>query len=96
MINFRGKRGIAPIAIAGIIFLVLMIVYLFLYLPIPAFTALRQTINYFLILILWFLFQFTIIYGIFKAIQYLVRAYKLYRFKILGWALQVKKYIVSH
>jgi surface polysaccharide O-acyltransferase-like enzyme len=96
MIGIKNKKAIAPFAIAGIFLLIVMAVYLVLFLPIPAFTSLRQTINYFLVLILWFVFQFLIIYGAFKAIQYVGLAYRTYKFKILGWALNVKKYIVSH
>jgi hypothetical protein len=93
---FRGKRGIAPIVVAGAVLFMVALIYLGLFIPIPAFKSLRQTINYFLVVILWILFQFAIIYGAYRVIAYLGLAYKTYRYKILGWALNVKKFIVSH
>lgn len=92
----RNKRGITPIVVAGILLLIMMVVYLILYIPIPAFTEMRQTINYFLVLILWIIFQFAIIYGAYKVVAYLFIGFRLYKTKVVGWALKVKKYIISH
>jgi len=93
---FKNRKGIVPFAVIGFILLFVLVIYLGLYLPIPAFTALRQTINYFLVLILWFTFQFVLIYGAYKGIMYAKMAYHMYKKDILGWALNVKKYISSH
>lgn len=75
----KNKKGIATIFVFIIIVLVLIGIYLMLLVPLPAFTKIRTIINYFLILILWFVFQGLIVFGYFRLGKLAVRGFSIYK-----------------
>lgn len=75
----KSKKGIATIFVFLIILLVIIGVYLFLLIPLPAFTKIRTIVNYFLIVILWFVFQGLIVYGYFRIGKLAVRGFAIYK-----------------
>lgn len=92
----RNKKGIAPIMIGLIAIGVLVIFYLVLFIPIPAFKALRQTINFYLILSIWVGLQILIIWGFAKLAIGVRKSIKTYKQNILRWNLRVKEWIMLH
>jgi type VI protein secretion system component VasK len=89
----RNKKGVAPLVVVGAFALTLVIIYLVLLLPVPSFTALRQTINYYIIIAIFILIQVAIIYGFYQLVIYLKMAVKDYKNYILKWNIQVRKLI---
>lgn len=79
MTILKNNKGIAPIFIFLIIGLILIAVYLFLLIPIPAFTKIRGIINFVIIVFLWFLVQGLIIYGYFRLGKLAMVGYGYYR-----------------
>jgi len=75
----KDKRAIAPIFVFIIIVLGLIGVYLFLLIPLPAFTKIRTIVNYFLIVILWFVFQGLVVYGYYRLGKLAVRGFAFYK-----------------
>lgn len=67
---FRNNKGIAPLLIVLIILGVLALIYVILLLPIPAFTSIRYTINYWSILILLIAIQVGLIFLVYEIISY--------------------------
>ena len=92
----NNKRGVAPLFIVLIIALILLAFYLFLFIPIPAFTKVRSIINYFIILILWVLVQVALIYGYYRLGKLVHRGYILFRTKFSSVSLKLEKYIITH
>lgn len=70
------KKGIAPLVIVLIIAGVILLFYIILFLPIPSFKALRYSINYWSILLLFFAFQVGLVYLYYKIISLIMRGYK--------------------
>lgn len=91
----KNKKAIAPIFIFVIIILALIGIYLLLFIPVPAFAKMRTIINYFLIIILWFIVQGLIIFGYYKLGTLVIKGLKLYQVKIVDWSLRVKDIIVA-
>ena len=82
------KGVILPIIVfAG---LTLVVIYIILFLPIPAFARIRQTINYFSILIFWVLFQALLIFLYYKGAIYARRGYKIYQKYIARAGLRIQ------
>lgn len=77
----KNKKGIATIFVFLIIFAVIIGIYLFLLLPIPSFAKVRAIINYFLIIVVWFVFQGLIIFGYFKLGELSFKGYKILKKK---------------
>lgn len=75
----KNKKAITPIFIFVIILLIMIGVYLFLLIPLPAFTKIRTIVNYFLIIILWFVFQGLIVFGYYKLGKLAVRGFAIYK-----------------
>jgi hypothetical protein len=75
MMKFKTRKGIAPIVIVLSIAGVILLFYLVLYLPIPSFKALRYTINYWSILLLFITFQVGLVYVYYKIIYYLMKGF---------------------
>jgi hypothetical protein len=90
------RRGIAPLFIILWVILALVIIYLILFIPIPAFTSLRTQINYFLILIFWVVLQVGIIIGYYKVGTYALKGISAVRFKVVNWSLNIRDYIITH
>jgi hypothetical protein len=95
-IIFKNKKGIAPIVIMLMFVLVLIAFYFILFLPIPAFTKLRVTINYFMIIIFWFLLQGILIYGYYKLGTYFIKGIRIYKSKVMDWTMNIRDYIIVH
>ncbi len=62
----KNKKAIAPIFVFLIIICILIGIYLILLIPFPAFTKIRTIVNYFLIILLWFVFQGLVVYGYYR------------------------------
>lgn len=90
------KRGVAPLFIILIIGCVLIGIYLFLYLPIPAFTSLRTLINYVLILIVFILLQVGLIFAYYTVIKFVLRLITSSKNKLNRFAVTMRKILVSH
>ena len=90
------KRGIAPLFIILGFIVVLVIIYLILFIPIPAFTSLRTQINYFLIIAFWVLLQVGIIFGYFEAGKYVFKGVNALKYKTTDWSLKLRDYIIVH
>ena len=76
------KKGIAVIFVFLFVILGLIAIYLLLFLPIPAFTKVRTIINYFLIVILWFVIQALFIYTYFRLGLLAFKGFNLYKTKV--------------
>jgi len=92
----KNKKGIGIISMIILIALGMLVFYAVLYLPIPAFTRLRVTINYFLILISWVLLQVFIIAGYYKLGFYAVKGFNILKFKFARMSIDIRNYIVVH
>lgn len=77
--SLKSNRGIAPFFIFVIIILVMIGIYLLLLIPIPSFTKIRAVVNYFFVIVLWFLFQGLIIYGYYKLTKLAIRGFGYYK-----------------
>jgi hypothetical protein len=92
----RNKRGIAPLVIVLYIIAILIVLYLVLLIPIPSFTAIRTTINYFLILILWIILQVGLILGYYKLGRYSTRLFKISKRKLHNLTNSFDKFLITH
>lgn len=79
MIKINNKKAVAPLFIFGIVFAVIIVIYLLLYLPIPAFTKLRTIVNYFLILLFFVGLQGLIIYGYYTLGRFAFKGFQRYK-----------------
>lgn len=91
----NSKKGIAPIVIVGILMLVCLVIYLVLYLPIPAFTSLRMVINYFLSIIFFILIQVAIVLGYYYAGKYALIGFRIYKTRIQKTFMDVKNFMIT-
>lgn len=96
MKNKMNRKGLAPLAIVLFIFLILTGIYVVLFIPIPAFTKLRVTINYYFVVIIWFALQVGIVYAYYKLAVLIVRGFNIYKNKLLKLTFNVKKFILRH
>lgn len=90
------KKGLVPIVVAVIIALALLIIYLFLFLPIPKFSQVRITINYFLIVIFWIVLQVGIIYGYYSLGRLAIFGFNKAKGIFVNWDTRIRKYILFH
>lgn len=96
MMNKMSRKGVAPIAVIGIALAVILVVYLILFIPIPAFTKLRQSINYYLVVALWIVIQASVVYGVYKVIMYINQGIKIYKNNLLKIDTKIKDFILTH
>lgn len=92
----KNKKAIGTISIIISIIFAIIGFYLVLFIPIPAFTRLRTTINYFLILILFIVIQIGLIYAYYKLGKYAVRGFKIVQTKLTNWSINIRNYIIIH
>jgi hypothetical protein len=92
----RNKKGIAPIAVIVAILLGLGVFYMLLFLPIPAFKAIRMSSNFFMVLVLWFTIQAIFIYGYFKLGQLIFRGIAYYKMGLKRLTQGFKKWLLIH
>lgn len=90
----RNRKGLTPIVILTFIAITMIVVYLLLYLPIPAFKNFRATINYFLIIALWFVLQAFVVFAYIKLGQLAIKGIRILKTKVLKWNTQLERYIV--
>lgn len=93
MIN---KKAFSPIIAIMLVGVVILAFYLLLFLPIPAFTSLRKTINYFLVIGLWFLIQALLIYFYFKMGFYTKKILYTYKNFLRTVSFKIQDYIITH
>jgi hypothetical protein len=91
--TIKNRRGIAPLLIVLIIFAVLAIIYIILYIPIPAFKAIRYTINYWAILLTFFAVQVGLIYIYYKGISLFVKGFDDIKKLATGYTQRFKQFI---
>lgn len=90
------KAVISPMFVLLSVGLVLIIIYLILFIPIPAFTSLRTIINYFLILIFFVIFQIVIILGYYNVGKYTIKGLKFFQSGVVEWSMKVRHLIIRH
>lgn len=88
------NRGIAPLFIILGVLLALIVLYVILLIPIPAFTSIRTQINYFLILIFWIMLQLGIILGYYKVGTFAFKGVNNLKMKVMNWSLGIRDYII--
>lgn len=76
--------------------LALLVIYLILFIPIPSFTALRLTVNYFLIIGVWLLLQTVLVYGYYQIGRYSFKGISLLKNKVFKMNDTVERYITMH
>lgn len=91
----KNKKAIAPLVAILTILLVMLGLYIVLFIPIPAFTKIRITINYYFVVMLWFLIQFGIFYLYYKLVRYLVQGALMFKDNFLKWNMDVKHFILT-
>jgi len=98
MINIvpQSKKAVAPLFIIAGGFLVLIVIYLILLIPIPAFTGIRTQVNYWLILVFWIMLQVGLILGYYKVGTFALKGINMIRFKVVNWSLDIRNYIIRH
>lgn len=92
----KNKKALAPFFLIAIMAGVLVLLYLILWLPIPAFTKIRATINFFMIFIFWILLQAGFVYAYFEVGKYVIQGARKFRKLINLWSFNVKRFIVLH
>lgn len=91
----RNKKALAPLGIILIIAIILVVIYLILYLPFPAFKNFRTTINYFIMVVVWFILQVGLVFAYIKIGELAVKGLKVLKFKVLKWNYQLENYIIT-
>jgi hypothetical protein len=90
------SKGQFTIQIVIYLAIALIVLYLCLFLPFPAFTRLRMQINYFIFLLIWIILQIGIILAYVKLGQFFTRNFKKIKMGIVNFTLKIQKYIHSH
>lgn len=91
--NKKSQFNFMPIVY---VFFVLLAFYLALYIPIPAFTGLRKTINYFLIIAVWILIQVGFFFFYYQFGKFFIRIFKGYKNLLKNAGNKINKFIVTH
>jgi len=98
--NKKNNKGSITISIIMVIILTLIIIYGILYiLPdsiFPKAKLILNSMNYFLILILFGVIQVGLIYGYYKLGRYAVKGFTIVRTKLMNWSINIRNYIVIH
>jgi hypothetical protein len=92
---FNGKKGIAPLLVIGIFIIAMVVIYMFLFIPIPAFATIRNLINYILIILLWIIVQAIFILGYYYAGKYIVLGYKKYKIIFDNLVLKFQTFLMT-
>jgi hypothetical protein len=92
----KNKKAVAPVMIVLVGFGILALFYVILFIPIPAFTQLRKTINYFLIIVLWFLVQGLFLGIYFEIGKYATKGFYFYREYLLKLSIKINNFIETH
>jgi hypothetical protein len=92
----KNKKAIATISIIMSIIFAIIGIYLILFIPLPAFTRIRMTFNYFLILIFFIVIQIGLIYAYYKLGKYAMRGFNIIKTKLMNWSINIRNYIVIH
>ena len=94
--TIKHTKAIAPILAVLAILGVLVVIYLVLYIPVPAFTALRFTLNYWGIVIFFFAIQVGLIYIFYKGISYIARGFRDIQRFVKNWQNKIRNYFIFH
>jgi hypothetical protein len=92
----KNKKGFAPLFTILFVFLALIVIYLLLFIPFPAFTKIRMIINYFMIIILWVIIQAGLLYAYFKLGSFAVSGFNILKGKFVKVSLNLKKFLIIH
>ena len=92
----KNKKAVSTISIIMSIIFAIVGFYLILFIPIPAFTRLRTTINYFLILTFFIVIQIGLIYAYYKLGRYTAKGFKIVQTKLMNWSINIRNFIVIH
>jgi hypothetical protein len=90
------KRAVAPMIIILGILAVVVGIYIVLFIPIPAFTEFRRTINFYVIVLLWFLVQAGFIFLYFEMGMYMKKGFGFYKNTVMKLSLKVREFIITH
>lgn len=90
------KKGIAPLIVVFYGIIILLIVYLLLFIPIPAFTRIKAIVNYFLIILLWIILQVGFVYLYITLGRFFVKAFRVVKLKVIRGSFSVRKFILTH
>jgi hypothetical protein len=90
------SKGFSPMLAIGSLLGVIVAFYLILFIPIPSFTALRTTINYFLIVGVWILLQAMFIYAYFKLGFYSTKLFNFYKNGVLNIVEKINKLLLYY
>lgn len=94
--KMKNKKGVAPVMIVLIGFGILALFYVVLLIPIPAFTQLRKTINYFIMIVLWFLVQALFLGIYFEVAVYMRKGFYFYKENLLKLSIKINNFIETH
>ena len=92
----NNKKGLAFMPVIAFILLGMLAIYVVLYIPVPAFTKIRVTINYFLVSALWIIVQITFVYGYFQLAKYIIIGYSQYKKYLLKINMFTERLILRH
>lgn len=92
----RNKKGVATFVIIAFVILGLLAIYLILHLPFPAFSKIKNLVNYVMILIVWIVLQIGLIYGYYRLGRLAVKGFSIYKNKLQVWTVDVKNFLLSH
>ena len=95
MILKNDKKGVVIFSVLAFIFIALLIIYIVLHFPIPAFATIRSIINYAMVILFWITLQVTLIYGYFKLGVLVAKGMNLYRGKMHLWTINVKNFMLA-
>lgn len=91
----KNNRGVAPVLVViGVSVLLIIVTYLILLLPIPAFTYIRSQVLYFLVLAIWILIQYAIIYGFWRLYKFITQGVKEYKKQLLQWDSKIQNWLM--
>lgn len=91
----KNKKGLAPLVLILGVLGFLLLVYLILFIPIPKFKEIRTNVNYFGIIVFWFIFQALLIYGYVKLGQLAYKGFWIYKTKVLNMTHNLRNWIAS-
>ena len=89
------KRGVATFTVIAFLVVALLIIYVILHIPIPAFSKIKNLVNYFMIIIVWLVLQVGLIYGYYRLGLLASKGLKTYRTKIQLWTVNIKNFLIT-
>jgi Zn-dependent protease with chaperone function len=87
MSHFKNRRGIAPLLI---VLIVLVVIYLFTFLPFTGLKVFRGAINFYFIIILWIGIQAVILYVYYELAMFGYQLYKKFIVKLVKYSTNLR------